>query len=82
VASEDERAMLAQTSNVDEAFEGFGKSDAKTWTDKEKRKVCKAFSSIQLHLSNHILQESVVRENCRGDVVELGIVLHVQRSNQ
>ncbi|XP_071678209.1 uncharacterized protein [Lolium perenne] len=31
--------MLAQTSNVDEAFEGFGKSDAKTWTDKEKRKI-------------------------------------------
>ncbi|KAK1691961.1 hypothetical protein QYE76_008658 [Lolium multiflorum] len=32
------RAVLNQSSDQDEAFDGFGKKDAKTWTDDEKRK--------------------------------------------
>ncbi|KAK1661169.1 hypothetical protein QYE76_049328 [Lolium multiflorum] len=51
------REILTQSSNLDEALDGFGKKDAKTWTDDEKRKDRKAFSLIQLHLSNNILQE-------------------------
>ena len=50
-----DEAILAQTSDLDEALEGFGKFDAKTWTDYEKRKYRKALSLIQLHISNYIL---------------------------
>ncbi|KAK1681900.1 hypothetical protein QYE76_042748 [Lolium multiflorum] len=32
------RAILTQSSDLDEALDGFGKKDAKTWTDDEKRK--------------------------------------------
>ncbi|KAK1644155.1 hypothetical protein QYE76_061960 [Lolium multiflorum] len=32
------RTILTQSSDLDEAFDGFGKKDAKTWTDDEKRK--------------------------------------------
>uniref|UniRef100_A0ACD5YBP3 Uncharacterized protein n=1 Tax=Avena sativa TaxID=4498 RepID=A0ACD5YBP3_AVESA len=51
------RAILAQTSDLDEALDGFGEKDAKTWSAEEKRKDRKALSLIQLHLSNNILQE-------------------------
>ena len=48
------RAMLIQT-EMDDALDKF--EDSKSWTDKEKRKDCKAWSQIQLHLSNDILQD-------------------------
>ncbi|KAK1649736.1 hypothetical protein QYE76_067541 [Lolium multiflorum] len=51
------RAILTQSSDLDEALDGFGKKDAKTWIDEEKRKDRKAFSLTQLHLFNNILQE-------------------------
>ena len=57
------RAILAQTNDLDEALEGFGKKKKKDeWTDEEKCKDRKALSLIQLHLSNDILQE-VLQEN-------------------
>ena len=51
------RAILAQTNDLDEALEKFGKKKKDEWTDEEKRKDRKALSLIQLHLSNDILQE-------------------------
>nr|AAR87163.1 putative polyprotein [Oryza sativa Japonica Group]AAU89150.1 integrase core domain containing protein [Oryza sativa Japonica Group]ABF98081.1 retrotransposon protein, putative, Ty1-copia subclass [Oryza sativa Japonica Group] len=51
------RAVLAQTSDLDEALESFGKKKTTEWTAEEKRKDRKALSLIQLHLSNDILQE-------------------------
>jgi hypothetical protein len=36
------RVILAQTYDQHEALEGFGKSDANTWTNEEKRKDRKA----------------------------------------
>ncbi|KAK1632438.1 hypothetical protein QYE76_006753 [Lolium multiflorum] len=57
------RAILTQSSDLDEALDGFGKKDAKTWTDDEKRKERKAFSLIQLHLSNNILQEVLAEKS-------------------
>jgi hypothetical protein len=50
------RAVLSQT-DLDDALDGFGKKDVKTWTDEERRKDRKALSHIHLHLSNNILQE-------------------------
>jgi hypothetical protein len=50
------RAVLAQSSDLDEALDGFAKKDLSIWTDEEKRKDCKGLSLIQLHLSNNILQ--------------------------
>ncbi|KAK1679181.1 hypothetical protein QYE76_040029 [Lolium multiflorum] len=57
------RAILTQSSDLDEALDGFGKKDAKSWTDDEKRKDRKAFSLIQLHLSNNILQEVLAEKS-------------------
>jgi hypothetical protein len=51
------RAILAQTSNLDDALDGFGKKPVASWTEEEKWKDCKTLSLIQLHLSNNILQE-------------------------
>ncbi len=51
------RAILAQSSDLDEAIDAFGGKAKETWTDPEKRKDRKALSLIQLHLSNNILQE-------------------------
>jgi hypothetical protein len=48
--------VLSQT-DLDDALDGFGKKDVKTWTDEEKRKDRKALSHIHLHLPNNILQE-------------------------
>jgi hypothetical protein len=56
-------AILTQSSDLDGALDGFGKKDAKTWTDDKKRKDRKAFSLIQLHLSNNILQEVLVEKS-------------------
>jgi hypothetical protein len=50
------RAVLSQT-DLDDALDGFGKKDVKTWMDEEKRKDHKALSYIHIHLSNNILQE-------------------------
>jgi hypothetical protein len=49
------RAILAQTSDLDDALDGFGKKLVASWTEEEKRKDRKALSLIQLHLSNNIL---------------------------
>jgi hypothetical protein len=51
------RAILAQTLDLDDALDGFGKKPVSSWTEEEKRKDRKALSLIQLHLSNNILQE-------------------------
>ena len=51
------RAVLAQSSDLDEALESFGKKKKNEWTAEEKRKDCKVLSLIQLHLCNDILQE-------------------------
>jgi hypothetical protein len=37
------RAILAQTSDLDDAVDGFGKKPVASWTDEEKRKGRKAF---------------------------------------
>jgi hypothetical protein len=49
-------AVLSQT-DLDDALDGFGKKDVKTWTDEERHKDHKALSHIHLHLSNNIFQE-------------------------
>jgi hypothetical protein len=49
------RAILAQSSDLDEAIDAFGEKAKATWTDAEKQKDHKALSLIQLHLSNNIL---------------------------
>jgi hypothetical protein len=51
------RAILAQTSDLDDVLDGFGKKLVVSWTEEEKRKDRKALYLIQLHLSNNILQE-------------------------
>ena len=51
------RAILAQSSDLDEALDGFGGKGQKSWTAEEKRKDRKALSLIQLYLHNDILQE-------------------------
>nr|AAL75758.1 Putative pol polyprotein [Oryza sativa Japonica Group]AAL91606.1 Putative pol polyprotein [Oryza sativa Japonica Group]AAP51771.1 hypothetical protein LOC_Os10g01440 [Oryza sativa Japonica Group] len=61
------RAVLAQTSDLDEALESFGKKKMTEWTAEEKRKDRKALSLIQLHLSNDILQE-VLQEKTAAEL--------------
>ena len=56
------RAVLAQSQDIDEVLEGFGKKKKDEWTAEEKRRDRKALSLIQLHLSNDILQE-VLQKN-------------------
>jgi hypothetical protein len=51
------RAILAQSSDLDDAIDAFGEKAKETWTDAEKQKYRKGLSLIQLHLSNNILQE-------------------------
>jgi hypothetical protein len=52
------RAILSQSDrDLDDALDGFGNKDARTWTDEERRKDRKALAHIHLHLSNNILQE-------------------------
>ena len=51
------RAILAQSSDLDEALDSFGGKGQKSWTAEEKRKDRKALSLIQFHLHNDILQE-------------------------
>jgi hypothetical protein len=51
------RAILTQTSDLNDALDGFGKKPVGSWTKGEKWKDRKALSLIQLHLSNNILQE-------------------------
>jgi hypothetical protein len=75
------RAVLSQT-NLDDALDGFGKKNVKTWTDEERRKDRKALSHIHLHLSNNILQEVLDGEDRCCIVAEARVDLHVQRSNQ
>ena len=50
------RAMLIQA-EMEDALDKFGNKDSKSWTNEEKRKDGKAWSQIQLHLSNDILQD-------------------------
>ena len=56
------RTVLAQSQDLDEVLEGFGKKKRDEWTAEEKRRDRKALSLIQFHLSNDILQE-VLPEN-------------------
>jgi hypothetical protein len=49
------RVILPQTSNLDDALDGFGKKLVASWIEKEKRKDHKTLSLIQLHLCNNIL---------------------------
>ncbi|CAD6251262.1 unnamed protein product [Miscanthus lutarioriparius] len=65
------RAILTQSSDLDEALDGFGGKEQKSWTAEEKRKDRKALSLIQLHLHNDILQE-VLQEKT---IVELWLKL-------
>ena len=57
------RAILAQTNDLDEALEGFGKKKK----DEEKRKDRKALCLIHLHLSNDILKE-VMQEKTAAEL--------------
>lgn len=75
------RAILAQSSDLDEVLDGFRRKK-ESWTADEKRKDRKALSMIQLHLSNDILQRSTVGENCRKALAQAGIDLRVQESYQ
>ena len=61
------RAILAQSSDLDDAIDAFGDKAKDTWTDAEKRKDRKALSLIQLHLSNNILQE-VLQEKTTAEL--------------
>ena len=61
------RAVLAQSQDLDEVLEGFGKKKKDEWTAEEKRRDRKALSLIQLHLSNDILQE-VLQENYAAEL--------------
>ncbi|CAD6232026.1 unnamed protein product [Miscanthus lutarioriparius] len=61
------RAILAQSSDLDEALDGFGGKGQKSWTAEEKRKDRKALSLIQLHLHNDILQE-VLQEKIAAEL--------------
>jgi hypothetical protein len=76
------RAILAQTSDLDDVLDGFEKKSVASWTKEEKQKDRKALSLIQLHLSNNIFAGSVAREICSGPMAETGIDLHVKGSNQ
>jgi hypothetical protein len=49
------RVIVAQTLDLDDALDCFGKKPVASWTEEEKRKDRKALSLIQLHLSNNIL---------------------------
>ena len=53
------RTILAQSSDLDEALDGFRGKGQKSWTTEEKWKDRKALSLIQLHLHNDILQEVI-----------------------
>ena len=50
------RAVLAHP-DLDEALDGFGGKEQKTWTADEKRTDCKALVLIHLHLSNNICKK-------------------------
>ena len=54
--------ILAQSSDLDEALDGFGGKGQKSWTAEEKRKDHKALSLIQLHLHKDILQKCCRRK--------------------
>jgi hypothetical protein len=44
------RVILAQTSDLDDALDGFKKKPTASWTEEKKRKDRKALTLIQLHL--------------------------------
>ena len=60
------RAVLAQSSDLDEALASFRKRK-KDWTPEETRKDRKALSMIQFHLSNDILKE-VLQERTAAEL--------------
>ncbi|KAK1632904.1 hypothetical protein QYE76_007219 [Lolium multiflorum] len=58
------RAILTQSSDLDEALDGFGKKDAKTWTDDEKRKDHLTNKMhVKMKLFSHKLQEGASMMN-------------------
>ena len=48
------RAILAQSQDLDEALDCFGKKKKDQWTPEEKRKDRKALSLIQLHRCHRV----------------------------
>ena len=61
------RAILAQSSDLDEALDGFRGKGQKSCTAEEKWKDHKALSLIQLYLHNDILQE-VLQEKTAAEL--------------
>jgi hypothetical protein len=68
------RAILTQTLDLDDALDGFGKKPVASWTEEEKRKDRKAFSLIQLHLSNNILQEVLRQKSASALWLKLELI--------
>ena len=68
------RAILSQVLGLDEALDGFGEEDAKSWSPEEKRKDRKALYMIQLHLSNNILQEVLQEKSVAALWLKLGSI--------
>jgi hypothetical protein len=71
------RAILAQTSDLDDVLDGFEKKPVASWTEEEKRKERKALPLIQLHLCR-----KCCKRNLQRPMVKTGIDLHVKGSNQ
>jgi hypothetical protein len=68
------REILSQTFDLDEALDGFGKKDSKTWTGEEKRKDHKALYLIQLHLSKNIVQEVLAKKTAMAFWLKLELI--------
>ncbi|KAK1693742.1 hypothetical protein QYE76_010439 [Lolium multiflorum] len=64
------RAILTQSSDLDEALDGFGKKDVKTWTDDEKRKD-HWFSSYEFVQSGDVVR---MGDNNPREIVSIGSV--------
>jgi len=75
-------AVLAQSQDLSEALEGFGKKKKDEWTAEEKQRDRKARSLIQLYLSNDIFARSATEKICCKTLAQTRIDLHVQESNQ
>jgi hypothetical protein len=46
--------LLKSDRDLDDALDGFGKKNIRTWTDEKRCKDRKALAHIHLHLSNNI----------------------------
>jgi hypothetical protein len=68
------RAILAQTSDLDDALDGFEKKPVSSWTEKEKWKDYKVLSLIQLNLSNNILQKVLQEKSASALWLKLELI--------